>query len=435
MTSRPASALRLAVLAVTVPLFAACSDMLTNETVGTAPAPTDPSGGPLFRTYMALGTSLGAGIESGGINDSTQRDAYTFRLAEAMGLLPGTNWEYPSFRYPGCPAPYANILTGQRVGNPTTACYLRDPASASPFIHNLSIPSARAEHILDITALTYPATDSLKLAQFITGGRNPIDVVESVVPTFVTLEVGANDVLGAATRGDATLLTTVAAFQTAFEAIADRLDAIGAEVAMSNIPNVTVIPHFTRAAVLWCLNTGLCPGVPATLPFSSPFFVIDVSCAPGAAGGVGDSYLLTFPATGAITNTLAAGRAATLNCATDVATVQPPAPAPAVPEFPAGATINVAEYGTITQRVTDLNTYLAAEAAARNYAYVDINGALAAQAALIPPIPQFTTPAALFGPLFSLDGIHPNRAGYAIMANTFRVAINTRFATTLPVIN
>ncbi|MBI4542876.1 MAG: SGNH/GDSL hydrolase family protein [Gemmatimonadetes bacterium] len=423
---------RFAIAVLAAPLLAGCwGDLVTDETMETRP---DPSGGELFRTYVAVGTSLGAGIESGGINDSTQRETYTYRLAVAMGLTPGVDWHYPSFTNPGCPPPYTNILTGTRVtppGFPTStgaSCYVRDPASATTIVHNVSVPSIRAAQVLNILDLTFPGTDSLKLVQFITGSLNPIEVVRRAQPTFVTLEIGANDVLGAATRGTNALLTPLASFQSTFTQIADRIDGTGASVAVMNVPNVTVIPHFTRATVLFCLKTGACPGVPATLPYSSPLFTVNASCAPGAAGGLGDTYLLSFTATATITSVLAGGGAAALNCATDVATVTT-----AAGTGPAGPTINPTEYAAITQRVTDINAFIATEAASRGWALVDIDAALTANLAQIPPIPQFTTPTALFGPIFSLDGIHPNGAGYRLMAQAFAAAINAEHGTSLTV--
>lgn len=417
---------RTALLAATGAMLAACSDLVENESLGSRP---DPAGGSTFRTYMALGTSLGAGFESGGINDSTQRESYAAVLAQAMGLTPGADWAYPSFRFPGCPAPYSNILTTTRVGGASsTGCAFRDPASAAAVLNNLSIPGARLRHLLSLTdTVGFGLGGTLGLAQLITGSINPIDWVERVSPTFVTLEIGANDVLGAATTGNTAQLTPLATFQAQYTELADRVDASGALVAASNVPNVTRIPHFTRGSTLWCLNTGLC-GIPATPPFNSPLFTVDVSCAPAAAGGVGDNYLLAFPATAAITATLAAGGPAALNCATDVATAG---------ANPAGPTLNVAETAEVTQRVADLNTFILAEANARGWAHVNLDSALgsAAVAAQIPPIPGFSTPSTLMGPLFSLDGVHPNRAGYRMMARVFRDAINAEFGTNVAAIN
>src|SRR5205814_6312953 len=134
------------------------------------------------------------------------------------------------------------------------------------------------------------------------------------------------------------------------DAIAARLDSTHAKVAIATVPNVTVIPFFTKASTLFCLNKGTC-GIPATLPYSSPLFTVDNSCAPNAAGGFGDHYLVSFPATGAITSVLAASRAAKIDCGRDsllIAVAAAPAPATAN----AGARINLAAYPVITARVT-----------------------------------------------------------------------------------
>ena len=42
------------------------------------------TGGEMFVRYVSLGNSLTAGFQSGGINDSTQRQAYPVLVATAM---------------------------------------------------------------------------------------------------------------------------------------------------------------------------------------------------------------------------------------------------------------------------------------------------------------------------------------------------------------
>src|SRR5919198_3137830 len=51
------------------------------------------AGGEMFVRYVSLGNSLTAGFQSGGINDSTQRQAYPVLVAAAMG---GDPFYYPS---------------------------------------------------------------------------------------------------------------------------------------------------------------------------------------------------------------------------------------------------------------------------------------------------------------------------------------------------
>jgi len=423
---------RLAIAALALPLLAGCSSLVDNQTMG--PHGT-PSGGAMFANYVALGTSISAGVQSGGIDDSTQKQAFPYLLATQMGLTPGVNWFYPSFPFPGCTPPYSNPLTSTYVGGTASTCTLINPSYVRPYQNNLGVPSIRLAQVLNIDDLSYPPTDTLKAALFVTGGRNPIDLVKTAQPTFVTFELGANDVLGAATHGSAALLTPVATFEAQWSAIADTVQATGAKVAVANVPNVTVIPHFSAGVIFWCLHNGgaYCPaaaGIPAaTLPYSSPLFTVDSSCIASAlypAKGVGDLTLVTFKATATITGALAQSGPATLNCAAGTATAAGVSTAAS-----GGFVLTPATVAAIATEVVQIDSFIHLQAIARNWAYVDFNGLLAANSALIPKFPNFSTPATLFGVLFSLDGIHPTAAGHKAIADAFVAAINAKYGSTL----
>lgn len=423
----------LAAVVALAPLFGACAGMVDNDTLGRRP---DPAGGSMFRSYAVLGTSIGAGIQSGGINDSTQRETYAAQLAVTFGLTPGVDWYYPGLAMPGCPPPLINPLaTPQtRVGNGTaTTCARRAAGSARDFVHNTAIPFLRAEQALDLQVLDFPATDTLKLAQFLVGSANPIDMVERARPSFVSIEVGANDILHAATRGDISLMTPLAEYQTAMTAIADRVQAIptldGAVI--MGIPPVTRIPFVTPGQSFFCgKNPGLC-GLPQTadsLAFAK--FTVTASCSPA---GVGAQYLVPFTTTAVLMSVATNPNpafTATLDCGADVATVTTPAGT-----APAGATVTPAEFAAINTRVGEMNTFLSGLATARNWAFFDVAAAFNDPALLaqIPPFPRFATPTNLFGPLFSQDGVHPTKAGQRVLAQGFAAAINATYGTTLVV--
>src|SRR5574342_306596 len=61
---------------------------------------------PLFARYVSMGNSITAGFQSGGINDSTQRQAFAVLLAHAMR----SPFYIPSMNKPGCPAPYDSVF-------------------------------------------------------------------------------------------------------------------------------------------------------------------------------------------------------------------------------------------------------------------------------------------------------------------------------------
>jgi len=424
---------RFALAALALPLLAGCSSLVDNQKMG--PLGT-PSGGAMFANYIALGTSISAGVQSGGISDSTQRAAYPYRLALAMGLAPNANWFYPGFTPPGCPAPYTNPLTGDRVGGgndslgAATGCNLIYPPNIparQSYYNNLGVPSMKVGQALNILSIPDPRTDVLPAAQFVTGGRSPVTILAEAKPTFVTVELGANDALHAATSGDTTEMTPLAVFQREYDSLATAVAATGAKVAVANVPNVSNIPYITRGHIFFCGHTGAC-GTAAQPPLNSPLFTVDASCAPSAVGGVGDEMAVALPATAEIVGVLAGGGAASLNCGAATASVTTQAGT-----APVGPLVSVAAMAVISQRVTDFNTKIASVAAAHGWAVANLDSALSALvvAGQVPVIPNLATPSNLFGTYFSLDGFHPSSAAHKLIADLFVGAIDAKYGTSL----
>src|SRR2546426_6658360 len=92
----------------------------------TPPVPAYAGGG-MFVRYVSLGNSITAGFQSGGINDSTQKQSYAVLVAAAMG---GDKFYYPSLGGLGCPPPFTNVFTLTRLGGAGvtgTTCFFRTP--------------------------------------------------------------------------------------------------------------------------------------------------------------------------------------------------------------------------------------------------------------------------------------------------------------------
>jgi hypothetical protein len=420
---------RLLIAALAAPLLSACVDT-NNQTMGGR----IPPGGTQFQRYVALGTSISAGFQSGGMVDSTQRQAYPVLLAQAMGLTIGASFTYPSLAFPGCPPPYTNILTGAKLGGASAPpCATRAISSVGRYANNLSIPAIRTAQVLNIDDLSFPRTDTLQLSEFITGGASPIAVMRILQPTFVTLEIGANDLLGGARAGDTTLFTPIASFQASFKAITDSIAATNPppNVAVANLPAWQAIPHFSLGVIFFCLKNGGCPAPlpPATVPYSLATFTVNASCAPSAVGGVGDSTLVGFTATGTITSVLAGGGAASLNCGAGTATVTT-----AAGTAPTGPILSKPMLLSLITHVNAMNTEIATVTTGHGWALVNFDSTFkAAQAAgKVAGFPDFTKPTStIFGTVFSLDGLHPNAAGHKLMAQAFANAINLKYGSTL----
>jgi hypothetical protein len=407
-------------LAVLLPLVAGCYD---DESLNSPPAPDVPSGGAMFQTYVSMGNSIAAGVQSAGINDSTQSRTYTVLLAAAMG----TSFTIPRLNMPGCPPPFVNNVTQERVnlpGLPTptgTTCYLRQ-SNLTP--NNVGVPFARVQEAL--TNLGQPHSRANALTLLFLGGRTQVQAMQDQNPTFVSVWLGNNDALGPLTNlanpGRLDSLTPVDLFQTQYTEILDSIQAEGAEAVLVSVADISVIPYASRGAVYWCIkNQPACGAFPAAFPAT---FTVSSNCAPlasGIPGAMGDSVLVPWPIGVPKIAAAAQGAATNLDCSVDAEVVTP------------------AEFASLRSTVAGYNAFIQAEAAARGFAYFDINPSLGARVVSgeIPPFPDLS--AALsggnvgFGPFFSLDGVHPSTEAHRIIADSIASVINQRYGTTLPV--
>ena len=384
-----------------------------NETVNTpfANQPVDP----LFARYVSMGNSITAGFQSAGINDSTQSQSYAVLLAHAM--------RSPSFpplmRRPGCPPPFTNAFLGTRVGGgSSTTCALRIvTASPPPYVSNTAVPGAEVLDIFDNNPPT--GSNANPLTSFFLGGLTQVGMARRAQPTFISVWIGNNDVLGAATNsanaGDSTLITPVATFQANYGAMLDSIDEIGpAGGILIGVANVVGVAN----------RTGLPPTQPPAngVPFfsyGSTYFVLDAAglipgpftAGPLCAPPRGDSVLVPFPFGAAL---IQAG--GTLNC-DELQTIQP------------------AEAVKLSTTVTAYNTYISGQAAARGWAYFDPNPTLDSLRRIPTQVaffPNFGAPgaptacsASPFGLAFSCDAVHPSGATHRLLARYLRDVINS----------
>src|SRR3954464_16068376 len=159
--------------------------------------PVNPPGGDLLSSYVAIGNSITAGVQSGGLNDSTQRQSYAFLFAQQAG----TRFAYPSFNklYPagtapipvtgGCAAPLVTWRTQQPTDSIIPAasrapCLLRDITKGTDVLNNLGVPfSYAADLLVSGTGLKYPQPPQV----FVLGGKSQIERAILAEPTFVSV--------------------------------------------------------------------------------------------------------------------------------------------------------------------------------------------------------------------------------------------------------
>jgi len=401
-------------------LVAACQNDVLNS-----PGVPPYAGGAMFQRYVAMGNSITAGFQSGGINDSTQRRSYAVLVA---GVMRGDRFYYPSLTNPGCPPPYTNVFTQTRIIGDGTTCFFRNPA-LPPYVSNVAVPGAEALDLLQNGPGA--GTNSNALTQLFLGGRTQIQAMMAAQPTFVSVWAGNNDVLGAATSstngGDSTLITPAATVQTEYTQIADAVEGTGAGALLIGVANVTALPFFSQGATYWAIKNGLVPG--ASFPAT---FTVSNNCAPiatGIPGARGDSVLVPFPYGGALLGAASPpfNQARNLDCADTVAAIVVPA-----------------ELRKLVGAVLAYNAADSTIASQRGWAWLNPNPTLDSLRAIptqVAPFPAFTTGGAPtpcanspFGLAFSCDGVHPSSATHVIIARHVVQAINATYGSAIPAI-
>jgi len=399
------SATAVLLLALTVSLLSGCDD----ESI-MAPEIQDD----LFNSYVALGNSITAGFQSGGINSQTQSASFAALLAEQMQ----TPFGVPELATPGCPPPFVEFFNESGIPAPqrpaqtdSTTCALRTE-QLPPRVNNVAVPDAE---VVDVTSNNTPSTNAL--TQFILGGRTQAQAALEANPTFATVWIGNNNVLDPALNGTANV-TPPNEFEDQYISMLNQLtsgDSLEGGV-LIGVSNVAFIPFFSPGPVYVALeqqgqfpqnfevtsscdaqdpNTGLTPLIPIDYGFNL----------------IGQA--LQNP-----------GQTVTLDCQ---ATGTP------------ALTLN--EVSTLAGTVQQYNTVIQQQAQQRDLAFFNPNnifatlytnedGDLDPTNDLIPKFPDRDSDEP-FGPFFSLDGIHPSSTAHRLVTNQLIGTINEEYGRSL----
>ena len=367
----------------------------------------------IFRSYVAIGNSITAGFQSGGINDSTQQQAYPRLLATQMG----TPYKYASLVNPGCPAPVANFQTQAKVGGTTApACSLRTPASVTDILNNVGVPDAR---VLDPISPTTVASNAL--TTFILGGKTQVQRALDARPTFVSIWIGANNVLQAAYTGvlvptpDVSngIVGTQAEFQASYDTmIKQLLDSMpGLKGVLIGVPDASSIPLMSSGALI-----AATPQIQAAMALvAGKPVAVDPNC-------TGSAALISTPL---LLNMIRAGTMApVISCVAGSD--------PLDPRIGQIFVLDATERAQLSGFIAGLNAYIKGKAAAIGFAYWDPNPTLTGirNSPQSLPFPNFQ-PTGTFGTAFSLDGVHPSAEGQKLIANNLITVINQTYGTAL----
>jgi len=489
--------------------FVACDK--DDDTV--AEIPVTP-GSANFSKYVALGDSFAAGFSDGALFAKGQENSYPNLLAKQFAQVGGGAFNTPFMNdntggllFGGAPFPLdptqftprlvlkgfldastPNIGLVSPQGSQTTEA---TTVLAGPF-NNFGIPGAKSFHLL---AAGYGSSAGNPYFRRFASAPSTTVLADALTqnPTFFSLWIGGNDVLGYALSGGdgSNPITPTANFETAYNDLATQLSTGGRKGVVANLPYVNNLPHFTTVpynpltpkalgsgdtavgeATITALNAQLYGPLKGAL--SHPLCTsADANSASRIAlfvsGGknkllIKDESLVNLQSqlTALFTPSLGAANAAFYGMvfgqarqATDKDLILLPTQsvigtAPTASNsglgFPPPAPLN--KFG-ITYPLQDKHLLIPSELDAikvatdaynvtiknaandHNLAFVD---AKAIMSKLVNGGYRFgnyhMSASFLTGGAFSLDGVHPGARGYALIANSFLEAINAKYGAT-----
>jgi lysophospholipase L1-like esterase len=436
-----------------------------------APVQNNISGSANFARFVSIGNSITAGYQSGTIYQSGQMYSYGNLIAQQVGV----DFQIPYVSDPGLGGrmELQNLLPTIYI-NPSKGSLLNANYPA-PY-NNLGVPGALTYDVLFATNSTNCASAlfanspnpyfDIVLRNTVLNKGTQLEQALSLAPTFITLWIGNNDVLGYATSGGTSpsAPTDNAQFGQLFGGISQGLSQYatqtGAKVVVANIPSVTAIPFFTTVGPLVAINPAvewwkirasqIASGLPLTgLIYGSHEGGTNLGQLP---------YNIGFADSGALLNstTLITLKGQTyapllgqqtgkfyrdnnLSIPLGVDTTKPFGFHPQNP-FPDAFVLDPDEISTAGNAVTAYNTTIAGLAQNFGFGLVDINTKFNQFRAgdfsggTVVNGLKFKT-SYITGGLFSLDGVHPSNQAHGIVANEFINVINSKFGANIPLVD
>ncbi|MGI9651157.1 G-D-S-L family lipolytic protein [Chryseobacterium sp. RLHN22] len=426
-----------------------------------------------FSKFISLGNSLTSGYRDGALYSGGQNESFPSMIAMQMKLAGGGEFKQPLMPnnvggfiglsgFPGkLELKMVNGALSPVANAPAAA--LDNIASGGAY-QNMGVPGAKVSHLL-ASGYGNPAGLSLGLANpyFV---RFASSTTASVVgdalaqnPTFVSVWIGNNDVLGYATTGGdgSNPITPVdgavgVGFTNTYTALISAVFPSGTtrKGVVANIPNVTSVPFFTRVpampltnltdAQVTQLNGGYAAYNAGLAQAKSLGAINDAEyqkrlikfTAGAVANGavIVDKDLSTVPGLPKYRQTTAKDYI----LLTASAVLTPQAGGGTSVPLEDKLVLTEAEAAKVITATTAYNATIKSLAESKGLAFVDMNAKMTelnSKSGISWNGVRYTA-TFVTGGTFSLDGVHLTGRGYAIVANEFIKSINAKYKSTLP---
>lgn len=474
--------------------FTACSEDEYDYNPAPEPLPELTAGSADFTTYVSVGNSLTSGFTDNALFIAGQQSSFPNILAQKFALVGGGDFSQPlmndnvgGFLFGG----NANPSFGPRLYLDLTASPTPTPLPATsstevfaPTLgpkNNMGVPGAKSYHLLfngygnpANLALATPLANPYFVRMASSPSATILGDAMSQSPSFFSLWIGNNDVLGyALSGGDGTNPITPldglpgVGFAQTYGAIVATMTSGNAQGVVANIPDVTSIPHFTTVPYNPLSPTLL--GGDANItnlnaqlygPLKNIFTAYGEPNRINLLSATSANPLLIFDETavdrsaeitGALTSVLGAQTAAAFGAVFGRARQATSADLFVLPlssnigitvaGVPAPINVNGVTYpladkwvllpseqAEIATATSAFNTVISTTASQAGLAFVDANALLNQLADGGVSTGDFILTSSLVqGGAFGLDGVHPTSRGYALIANMFMRAIDTTY--------
>lgn len=454
-----------------------------------------------FSNFVSVGNSLTAGYSDAALFINGQENSFPNILAQQFALAGGGNFTQPLMKDNlGGLLLGGNQITSNRLflsftsGSPAPAPVSGTPTTevssvlTGPF-SNMGVPGAKSYHLGasgygNVAGVSSGLANPYFARMASSSGASVLGDAIAQDPSFFSLWIGNNDILGFATSGGVGIdqkgnfnpatygandITDPNVFASVYNGLLSGLTATGGKGIVSNLPSVTTIPYFTTvpynaipldAATAAFLNSAAAYGT----------YNGGIQQALGALAGTG---LFTAEEAAKRTINFAAGQNAVViidEDLTDLGAINPAFAAlpkyrqatsadllvltsrtflgtladPNNPSSVNGVGVPLADKWVLTPEeqeavataVAAYNVTIEALATQYGLAFFDANALL--NQLVNGGITQNgirTTGVYATGGGFSLDGVHPSPRGYAIIANGMIDAINQKYGSNLPKVN
>jgi lysophospholipase L1-like esterase len=401
--------------------LSACSDHLNSPLdASSTRTNTDLPGFPAlgdFQRYVAIGTSVSMGKSSEGVYSASQQMSFPAQLAR----LANREMTLPLISFPGCASPLAApIALGKRLSGegaglsfPQLQCAPNEDGVVLP-TQNVAIDGARTSAALYATPENPDPSHAPQYPRVLPPGMTQVTAMEAQNPKLVSLELGANDILGLryGVYPDTSQIVPVAQWEPVYRQIAARVDAAAKHAVLVGLVNdVRSFPSFRAGDEIWNARQTFLPfNVVVSNDCANSTNLIFVAVRVPVAAATGAYYYA---------NNLGPYTFSCLNAPSSTG----------IQDYVLDAT----DVAAANAQLAAMNAVIRDEATKRGFAYFPL-GALYEDVVTKAPFSAVTllTSQQPYGPYISLDGIHPTAEGSRVLADAAAQALNNTYNLGIP---